>query len=275
MEERIIVPKLAPYTLVFNSIIRDDRLPLQVRAVYVLMLSTPPDWDFSVKGMATIAGVSRRTMSRFIDQLEEAGYVERRAQPREDGKFSSGTIVLRLDTVHKKHARSEGDEVPIPLEDEDTVRKNYARCEDTATVATSVPRQASPWDKSSQRQNVPQQNKDNINNILPPIAPQGGQRAKTVPTWMPERFEALWKYYPRNENRKAAVRAWDKLRPSSDLVDTMARSLKAQKKAWELPGAPTPPHLSTWLNGERWAETVYVRQEADEPAGPWLNREVI
>ena len=80
----------------------------------------------------------------------------------------------------------------------------------------------------------------------------------------------LWDYYPRHENRQAAVRAWDKLRPSSELVDTMARSLKCLKSYWQDPEAPAPPHLSTWLNNARWTDVPYQRPAREVVDGGWL-----
>lgn len=83
-----------PYTAIHNALISDSRLRLQTRAVLILMLSRPPDWNFSVRGMAKIAGVSKDTMAKMLNELEEVGYVERRAQKREGGRFGkSGWIV--------------------------------------------------------------------------------------------------------------------------------------------------------------------------------------
>ncbi len=60
---------------------------------------------------------------------------------------------------------------------------------------------------------------------IPPKAPQGGRRGKREPKntadWKPERFEAFWAYYRtrvRGEDRQAAIRAWDKLRPDDALI---------------------------------------------------------
>ena len=83
-----------PYTAIHNALISDSRLRLQTRAVLILMLSRPPGWNFSIRGMAKIAGVSKDTMAKMLNELEEVGYVERRVQKREGGRFGkSGWIV--------------------------------------------------------------------------------------------------------------------------------------------------------------------------------------
>lgn len=90
-----IVGEIPPYTLIFNELITDNRLRLQTRMVLILMLSKPKTWDFSVRGMAKIANVSKDTMSRMIMELEEAGYLKRKLQEHgKNGRFSKGGFLV-------------------------------------------------------------------------------------------------------------------------------------------------------------------------------------
>lgn len=102
------------------------------------------------------------------------------------------------------------------------------------------------------------------NNILPPKAPQGGRKpreAKKQPDHKPERFARLWEYYPKagRKSKQAAIRAWDRLKPSDELIDRMARALKQQKHSESWSKGIGIPYVSTWLNNARWE---------DEPDGP-------
>ena len=95
--------------------------------------------------------------------------------------------------------------------------------------------------------------------VSPPKAPQGGRRrreTKEAPDHEPERFSKFWEFYPRHESKQAAIRAWDKLRPSGDLIDKMAKALKVQikSKAWQ--EGIGIPYASTWLNNRRWEDEV-------------------
>lgn len=94
----------------------------------------------------------------------------------------------------------------------------------------------------------------------PPLnPPQGGQcrrTAKKEPDWEPERFARFWSYYPRGENKQAAIRAWDKLQPSSELIDTMAQALKRQVASEGWRQGIGIPYASTWLNGRRWEDEL-------------------
>jgi len=104
--------------------------------------------------------------------------------------------------------------------------------------------------------NVPHNKKDNKKANNPPKAPQG---AECAPSWKPERFAGLWQYYPRHTSKQAAVKAWDKLRPSDELIAGIGKALRRQKASDEWQRGIGIPYLSTYLNNGRWGD------EPDEP----------
>lgn len=67
-------------------------------------------------------------------------------------------------------------------------------------------------------------------------------------------FELVWKAYPRKVGKGAARKAWNKLAPDAALVQKMLDALKWQvyQDQWSKDGGAYIPHLSTWLNQERW-----------------------
>lgn len=102
---------------------------------------------------------------------------------------------------------------------------------------------------------------------------------KSRPQWKPERFEGFYDFYPLHKSRVAAVRAWDKLRPSDELIDTIARALRAQKKSDDWQRGIGIPYPSTWLNGQRWRDEIAPTVRAADTGGcaeqiqeerPWL-----
>ena len=101
----------------------------------------------------------------------------------------------------------------------------------------------------------------------PPIVPQGTRRKrepKKHPDHKPERFEKFWQYYPRRESKQAAIRAWDRLSPSDDLIDTMAKALKCQMQSEDWKRGIGIPYASTWLNNARWEDEVSLPAVAPE-----------
>lgn len=75
-----------------------------------------------------------------------------------------------------------------------------------------------------------------------------------MPDHAPEAFEAFWNAYPRKDDRKAAIRAWDKLKPDRELCQVMYRALKRQcaSEQWAEAGGKYIPMFPTWLNGRKW-----------------------
>ena len=91
--------------------------------------------------------------------------------------------------------------------------------------------------------------------MIPPIPPKGGDgrevsAAKYKPTW----FDRLWEIYPRHTGRKAAIKAWDKLQPDAGTCHRMSQALAIQRLSAQWTDKTKIPHLSTWLNGERWTD---------------------
>ena len=117
-----------------------------------------------------------------------------------------------------------------------------------------------------------------VDTIPPIIPPQGDgekpskrrRERKDAPDHKPERFAGFWKVYPRGENKQAAIRAWDKLKPSDELIDTMAKALKRQLASEEWQRGVGIPYASTYLNQQRWTDEVKAAAVAAEPVGRFV-----
>lgn len=94
MESKIKMIRKGGYTVLPNQILRDDALTLQAKGLFCMMASFPEDWDFTVKGLATVAGCGREKISAALKNLEDAGYLLREQCHSESGKFSANVFVL-------------------------------------------------------------------------------------------------------------------------------------------------------------------------------------
>lgn len=90
----IIRRKRSNETRIQNSIIWDENISTMARFSLIAMLSMREGWDYSVRGMATMLHVSKDTMSKYIRELEEAGYLKRMQEQGENGQFGKATYVL-------------------------------------------------------------------------------------------------------------------------------------------------------------------------------------
>ena len=77
--------------------------------------------------------------------------------------------------------------------------------------------------------------------------------------WADTAFEDFWAIYPRKVGKLAAKRAWDKIRPTPEIVEAMAKALEWQCPEWDDP--QFIPHPASWLNAGRWM---------DEPSLPMV-----
>jgi len=76
------------------------------------------------------------------------------------------------------------------------------------------------------------------------------------------RFEEFWSKYPKKKSKEAAKKAWVKLGPSDELIDTMLTALEEQKNSeqWTKDNGQFIPYPASWLNGHRWEDEVEVEQ---------------
>ncbi len=183
---------------------------------------------------AGVLGVSERTISRMITQMESAGFIRCEMATNDNGRerrIYAGAFFPGRGGIDKN--------VYTPPGGLDKI------------VEGGLDKNVHP---NSSRLYI----HDNTN---PPIAPPEGGNARagskkggrtvSTPTWKPERFDKFWKAYPNGAGRKAAVRAWDKLKPDDALLVLMARTLEKDMRS-EQWARGIIPRASTWLNSEPW-----------------------
>lgn len=241
MADVIRVQRSVGYTVLPNGILRDTGLSLKTKGLFAIILSLPETWDYSVAGLATVAGCGRDAIRSALGEMEQAGYLTRTRSHGEGGKFTGVIYNIR----------------------------------DQAEPLSGKPTTVEPTLEKPSSENPTQLNKDISNkDLINPHSPPEGdgpqrkkrqRRLKSVPTWKPERFEAFWDYYPRGEDRMGAVEEWDKLQPDDALIDRMARALARQKASEEWQRGIGIPYACRWLRKRRW-EDVPAQPQAQTPS---------
>lgn len=121
--------------------------------------------------------------------------------------------------------------------------------------------------------------KENRKENEPPKAPQGAGAdyvPKKAPDWKPERFAGFWTYYPLHTSKQSAIRAWDRLRPSDELIAVIGKALRRQKAEAAKAGTEWKLYASTYLNQARWTDGTAEAQlpapeQSEEEAVEWIN----
>lgn len=105
----------------------------------------------------------------------------------------------------------------------------------------------------------------------PTNPPQGERTANGDNTEMQDKlFARFWEAYPprqgKRAGKKAARKAWDKLRPDLDLCRRMAAALDRDRRSpqWLEENGRYIPMASTWLNNRAW-EDEYIGPAGTPP----------
>ena len=220
---------------------------------------------------AQLYGLSGRTISRLVSQLESRGYIRTETVPAKDGterRIYAGLFLVRQEDEEGRQDRPEGDGQNCPGGD----RQNCPGGIDKNVQP--------PLDKNVHQNNKQENNKQNI----PPLPPTGGRvrRKKSIPSQEPERFAKFWQAYPRDEERAKAVAEWDKLLQdkellaahngdASALLDEISVGLGRHLACEEWQRNVGIPYAFRWLRDRRWTEKQKAPlPKADAPAsGGW------
>ena len=261
MADVIRVQRSVGYTVLPNGILRDTGLSLKTKGLFAIILSLPETWDYSVAGLATVAGCGRDAIRSALGEMEQAGYLKRTRSHGEGGKFAGVIYDIR--------------DVAVPLSENPTM-------EEEAPLSGN-PTSAEPTLEKPSSENPTQLNKDISNkDLINPHSPPPGdkpqrkkRRPKSAPTWHPERFEGFWRAYPRDEDRAKAVEQWDKLPEDQALVKRygseeallhdIAVGLKRHLDCEDWREGRGIPYAFRWLRDRRWTEKRKIVQTQHQP----------
>lgn len=82
------VEKTANYTVMSNTHLKDRRLSFKAKGLLSVILSLPPDWDYTVTGLAVIAADGVDSVKTAVKELEKYGYIVRKQLRDELGRMA-------------------------------------------------------------------------------------------------------------------------------------------------------------------------------------------
>jgi hypothetical protein len=85
---------------------------------------------------------------------------------------------------------------------------------------------------------------------------------------LPGGFAEFWALYPRHVAKAAAVRAWIKIDPTSNLIQAIHAAIKTQAVDFLRREPEKVPHAATWLNGRRWEDEATPLGRGPSLGGP-------
>lgn len=81
------VAKKGNFVVLDKEFLNDDRLSWKAKGLLAYMLSLPDDWSFSLSDLATRSKCGREATANIMDELIEAGYLQKAQKRTKDGKF--------------------------------------------------------------------------------------------------------------------------------------------------------------------------------------------
>ena len=89
------VEKTDNYTVMSNYHLRDKSISLKAKGLLSQMLSLPPEWDYTLQGLAYINKEGINSVREGVKELEKAGYIKRRRVRGDKGLFAGNEYVIR------------------------------------------------------------------------------------------------------------------------------------------------------------------------------------
>ena len=77
------------FTIMSNYHLRDEHLSLKAKGLLSQLLSLPPEWDYTLAGLAHINKEGKDAIRSGLRELERYGYVVRSQSTDTEGCFSS------------------------------------------------------------------------------------------------------------------------------------------------------------------------------------------
>lgn len=109
MDSKFRQEKLKDFTVIRNAIFRDKTLSAKAVGVACTLLSLPPTWDYSVRGLVALFSDGESSIRSALTELEEHGYL-RRERVREQGKLG-GCIYIITDSLKSEKPNVENPRV--------------------------------------------------------------------------------------------------------------------------------------------------------------------
>lgn len=173
------------YTMISNRLARESNLSLQAKGIYIFMRSHRSGWSMNVRSVSEALGVSKDTVSKYINELIEFGYIQREQAQGSDGQFGDVRYLILSE--------------PCP-NSPDTVIQDSTRPKSPDTVLPDTVNQDTKEDYFLKK-TIRGEDEKNTNG-------DSGEspKARTRHSYLPE-FEEFWLRYPRKKGDKKKAEA--------------------------------------------------------------------
>ena len=102
------------FTTVYREVAQDRRLSLKARGLFLLLQSLPETWQYTISGLATLAGTGKDQIRSGLAELLKVGYLVKEQAHDEAGKFAGNIFVLQEEAPLSENPTTvEGEAAPL------------------------------------------------------------------------------------------------------------------------------------------------------------------
>ena len=226
------------YIVMSNYHLKEKDMSLKSKGLLSLMLSLPPDWDYSINGLISICKENETSIKSSLDELKKFGYLEViKLMPNET---ETGRIeyVYNIYEIPKQGVEKQGVDF-LGVEFLDLENQGQLNIEDKIL-----------------------NNKD-IDNILEENYNKRNAESSFESDSDEKLFNKFWKEYPKKVSKEKAKKWFIKNKPNEELVNLMIKQLKRFKtlKQWKDKDGQYIPYPSSWLNAHSWEDEFETDEE--------------
>ena len=226
------------YGVIPKKVMKDKTLTIEAKAIYAFMASYSGNGNTSypsVEYITDFLDISRHRFNRHRKLLEEKGYISVSQERKKGSKFTHNVYTLEF----------------IPQ----------------VQFTTSEKRTSEKRTSENDTTNNNTINNNTINNNTDNIDHQPSDDGQSTP----ERFEVLWKEYPRKEGKKKAFASYKRALKNGvtdeEIMEGLEKYNQYIKK--EKTDRKYIAHGSTWFNENRWQDEYDVNSNKGSNEKTW------
>lgn len=106
------------YTVMSNQHLRSKQLSLKAKGLLSMALSLPDDWNYSIRGLASICKDGVDAISAAVRELEAAGYIIRSHKRGKGGRITDIEYIIYEEPVQLGQNDFDVSNMPYQVENE-------------------------------------------------------------------------------------------------------------------------------------------------------------